>query len=77
MRLDRHNDPACARFLFNAGKLAKSRADRKIAHTKPVYAVVRSKGTILADHSFNLVGACEIEPHELFDGAQAAMLPGQ
>jgi len=44
--------------------------------TKPVYAVVQSEGTILADHSFNLVGACRIEPHVLFDGAQAAMLPG-
>jgi hypothetical protein len=44
--------------------------------TKPAYAVVRSEGTILHNHSFNLVGACRIEPHELFDGAQAAMLPG-
>jgi hypothetical protein len=46
------------------------------ALTKPAYAVVRSQGTILADHSFNLVGACQIEPHELFIGARAAMLPG-
>jgi hypothetical protein len=39
MRLDWHNDLACARFLFNAGKLAKSRSNRKIVHTKPVDAV--------------------------------------
>lgn len=47
------------------------------ALTKPVYAVVRSQGKILHDHSFSLVGACRMEPHRLFDGAQAGMLAGQ
>jgi len=44
--------------------------------TEPVHAVVRSEGKILDDDSFNLVGACRIEPHELLHGAQAYMLPG-
>ena len=44
--------------------------------TQPVFAEVRSEGKILNDHSFNLVGTCRMEPHELFDGAQATMLPG-
>ena len=39
MRLDWQNDLARAQFLFNAGKLAKSRSNRNIAHTKPVAAV--------------------------------------
>jgi hypothetical protein len=43
---------------------------------KPVYAVVRSAGAILEDHSFNLTGLCVMEPHKLFDGTQAGMLPG-
>ena len=38
---------------------------------------LESEGKILDDHSFNLAGACRMEPHELFDGAQAGMLPGQ
>ena len=46
------------------------------ALTKPAYAVVRTEGKILDDHSFNLVGRCRMEPHQLFDGAEAAMLPG-
>src|SRR5262245_5870581 len=44
--------------------------------TEPVNAVVRSEGKILDDHSFNLVGACWMEPHKLFDGARAGMLSG-
>ncbi len=44
--------------------------------TRPVYAVVRSEGKILDDHSFNLAGRCRMGPHELFDGARACMLPG-
>ena len=46
------------------------------ALTRPVHAVVSSEGKILDDHSFNLVGACRMEPHELFNGAEAGMLPG-
>ena len=44
--------------------------------TRPVDAVVRSEGKILDDHSFNLVGVGEIEPHALLNGVQAGMLPG-
>jgi hypothetical protein len=44
--------------------------------TEPVYAVVRSEGSILGDHSFNLVGRCHLAPHPLFDGLQASLLPG-
>jgi hypothetical protein len=44
--------------------------------TRPVDAVVRSEGQILDDHSFNLVGVSEIEPHALLNGMQAGMLPG-
>jgi hypothetical protein len=39
MRLDWHNDLACKRFLFHAGKLAKSQSNLNIAHTKPVDSV--------------------------------------
>jgi hypothetical protein len=43
---------------------------------KPVRAIVQSEGKILEDHSFNLSGTCRLEPHDLFNGAAARMLPG-
>jgi hypothetical protein len=45
--------------------------------TRPVRAVVRSEGQITDDHSFVLTGPCQVEPHEVFGGARATMLPGQ
>jgi hypothetical protein len=44
--------------------------------TQPVYAVVRSEGSILDDHSFNLVGTCLVAQHRLLDGIEASLLPG-
>jgi hypothetical protein len=44
---------------------------------RPVCAVVHSEGQILDDHSFALTGPCEVQPHEVFGGTQAQMLPGQ
>jgi hypothetical protein len=43
---------------------------------KPIRAIVQSEGRILEDHSFNLIGTCRMEPHDLFNGAEARMLPG-
>jgi hypothetical protein len=45
--------------------------------TRPVRAVVCSQGQILDDHSFALTGPCEIQPHDVFGGTEANMLPGQ
>ena len=46
--------------------------------TQPVRAVLRSRGTILDDHSFALSGGSELRPHAMFDAEETAacVLPG-
>jgi hypothetical protein len=46
--------------------------------TRPVRALLRSRGTILDDHSFALSGDSELRPHAMFDAAETAacVLPG-
>ncbi len=44
--------------------------------TKPVHAVIHSKGRICEDHSFVLSGPCEIEPHALLKETKAIILAG-
>ncbi|HEV2720994.1 MAG TPA: hypothetical protein VG323_13310 [Thermoanaerobaculia bacterium] len=46
--------------------------------TQPVRAVLRSRGTILDDHSFALSGASELRPHAMFPAEETAacVLPG-
>lgn len=47
--------------------------------TRPVFAVLRSAGDILPDHSFALSGVCRLSPHELFppNESRACVLPGR
>lgn len=46
--------------------------------TQPVRAVLRSRGTILDDHSFALSGESELRPHAMFAAEETAacVLPG-
>lgn len=46
--------------------------------TRPVHAVIRSEGDILADHSFLLSGPCDLAPHALLnpEETRASVLPG-
>jgi hypothetical protein len=47
--------------------------------TRPVFAVLRSEGDILPDHSFAFSGVCRLSAHELFppDESRARVLPGR
>ena len=65
MRLDWHNDPACERFLFHAGKLAKIASNLNIAHTKPVDSVpIESFGTIERNwNSLGRISEALVAPH--------------